>query len=308
MDLKITECANSYEQNGFGVIEGFLSQAEIDCLKAECVKVLENSDDDQVHLFNAAAMSDYFVNSGDKVCAFREESAFDKNGKLIVDKLVSYAKIGHALHSLNYTFKRVTFDAKIKAVFKAIGFEDPVVVQSMVIFKNPKVGGEYPAHQDSSFLITEPEVALAGAWIALDDATNENGCLEFIPGSQSIPVNRKFVRNQNRKSSTDLLMAFEGPNIVYDENMFVQVPVKKGGLVILDGAVVHRSLENKSDKPRWIYTFHVIDAAKAKWSERNWLQQVQNKTFIPLFATSCCDSELASVVEKKPLDVSLDRA
>lgn len=37
-------------------------------------------------------------------------------------------------------------------------------------------------HQDSTFLYTEP-LSATGFWFALEDCTNENGCLWFVPGS-----------------------------------------------------------------------------------------------------------------------------
>ena len=40
-------------------------------------------------------------------------------------------------------------------------------------------------HQDASFLYTEPLGRVLGVWIALEDATLENGCLWFIPGSHT---------------------------------------------------------------------------------------------------------------------------
>ena len=46
---------------------------------------------------------------------------------------------------------------------KAIGFKDPLLLQSMYIFKQPKIGGEVVCHQDSTFLITEPE-STVGFW------------------------------------------------------------------------------------------------------------------------------------------------
>lgn len=42
-----------------------------------------------------------------------------------------------------------------------------------------------PAHQDATFLYTEPLGRLLGLWIALEDTTVENGCLWFIPGSHT---------------------------------------------------------------------------------------------------------------------------
>ena len=58
----------------------------------------------------------------------------------------------------------------------------------MYIFKQPKIGGEVACHQDSTFLYDEP-VSIAGLWLALEDATIENGCLWAIPGGHSSDSN-----------------------------------------------------------------------------------------------------------------------
>ena len=54
----------------------------------------------------------------------------------------------------------------------------------MYIFKNPKIGGEVVPHCDNSFLTTDPW-SCTGVWIALDDATIENGCLWAVPKSHN---------------------------------------------------------------------------------------------------------------------------
>jgi phytanoyl-CoA hydroxylase len=46
------------------------------------------------------------------------------------------------LHWLHPTFKEITFNNKIKEVCKKMGMEEPAVVQSMYIYKNPGVGSE----------------------------------------------------------------------------------------------------------------------------------------------------------------------
>lgn len=52
----------------------------------------------------------------------------------------------------------------------------------MYIFKQPGIGAEVQCHQDSTFFFGEDSDAL-GFWFALEDATEENGCLEVIPRS-----------------------------------------------------------------------------------------------------------------------------
>ena len=53
--------------------------------------------------------------------------------------------------------------------------------QSMLIFKQPYVGGEVVPHQDSSFIATDP-LSCVGIWLALEDAMRSNGCLWALPG------------------------------------------------------------------------------------------------------------------------------
>lgn len=81
-------------------------------------------------------------------------------------------------------------------------------------------------HQDASYLYTEPR-SLYGFWIALDDATEENGCLWFIPGSHKedeIPY--RFVRNSDKNA--EKLCLDRGLNQFYQETDFVVTPAKIG--------------------------------------------------------------------------------
>ena len=54
-------------------------------------------------------------------------------------------------------------------------------------------GGEVTPHQDGTFLYNEP-LRLFGFWFPIDDATLENGCLWYVPGSHLEPVTRRFLR------------------------------------------------------------------------------------------------------------------
>lgn len=49
----------------------------------------------------------------------------------------------------------------------------------MYIYKNPGIGSEVKSHQDGTYLFTEPN-SVVGFWIALEDATLQNGCLQFM--------------------------------------------------------------------------------------------------------------------------------
>ena len=74
-------------------------------------------------------------------------------------------------------------------------------------------------------------------------------------------------------------LKFEGEDSKVDPEKFVPVPVKKGGMVLIHGEVVHKSAENKSERSRNIFTFHLYDAGRSVWSKDNWLQPTEQVPF-----------------------------
>lgn len=65
-----------------------------------------------------------------------------------------------------------------------------------------------------------------GFWIALQDATLENGCLKFIRASHKNGIHRRFIRNPDKNSSE--LLIYDRPAPVYQLSNFTSCPVKKG--------------------------------------------------------------------------------
>ena len=148
----------------------------------------------------------------------------------------------------------------------------------MIICKQPEIGGAVPAHQDSTFLYTDPPSAV-GFWYALEDATVENGCLSFLPGShKTAEVGSRFVRKENGEG-TEFIdnagMRFPvGGEYGHGETTreYEIGEVKAGTLILIHGNLLHKSEKNVSQKGRIIYTFHVIEGDGAVYDERNWLQ------------------------------------
>lgn len=131
------------------VIENFLTPEEVAFLKQEAEKLVKNMPDEKSRAIFTTTNSEseqnknqYFLDSADKISYFYEEKAVGPKGELLVEPQLSLNKIGHALHELNDTFRKFTFDERVKEVAFQLGFEAPAVVQSMYIFKNPGIGGE----------------------------------------------------------------------------------------------------------------------------------------------------------------------
>jgi phytanoyl-CoA hydroxylase len=215
---------------------------------------------------------DYFIGSSDKIRYFFEEDAFDKQGNLNRNKAAAVNKIGHALHEQDPVFKSVSVTRRNRAIADSLGFKDPRILQSMVICKQPEIGGEVPTHQDGTFLYTEP-LSAVGFWYALEDCTLENGCLEFVPGShKTARVYKRFVRKMDDGPGTEFI-TLDGVD-PYEEptkEKFNVVACPAGSLVLIHNSVLHRSNRNTSGKSRYAYTFHVIDGT-CHYDSRNWLQ------------------------------------
>ncbi|KAJ2954510.1 hypothetical protein O0L34_g2793 [Tuta absoluta] len=273
------------DEDGYVVLEDFLLPAECDELVAEGLNLTKNlPDTDHLSIFstkgNKQQLKDtYFLESNDKIRYFFETDAVGEDGQLKVDPSVSLNKVGHALHLLQPIFRCYTYSDRVKAVCQQLGLRVPAVVQSMYIYKNPGIGGEVVEHQDATYLHTEPTPAV-GFWIALEDATVQNGCLWMARGSHKSGVHRRLVRNPDTQT-----LDYDRPAPIYPQSAFTAVPVRKGTCILIHGLVVHKSAPNRSDKSRHAYTFHVVETHNNTYSPDNWLQEGPNAPFLNLYTT-----------------------
>jgi phytanoyl-CoA hydroxylase len=260
-----------FKRAGVLVLRDFVSIEECDRLRARAAELVDAFDPAEAHsVFSTTRqeqMDDrYFIDSGDKIRFFLENDAFDDDGALRHGKQQSLNKMGHAMHDLDPVFNRFSRTTELGEIVSSLGFTDPVILQSMYIFKPPRIGGEVVCHQDSTYLYTEPE-SCVGFWFALEDATTENGCMQFIPGGHRMPLKKRNYRVSDRKLVTETLDDSPWP-----EDERVAVEAKAGTLVMFHGRTPHLSAANRSPKSRHAYTLHVIDRV-SHYPESNWLQR-----------------------------------
>ncbi|KAJ2767515.1 hypothetical protein GGI18_005781 [Coemansia linderi] len=274
----------AFRRDGCAVIADFISAEQVVTLRQRIDELLR-SFDPQNHPLTTFATGQsqrqqpdihigdqYFFDSADKTSFFLEEGAIDSSsgGRLTVEPHRAINKIGHGLHLTEPVFAELTHSAPVKDIAHGLGFRDPRVLQSMVICKQPGIGGAVPWHQDSTFLYTQP-LSACGFWLALEDCTLDNGCLEFIPGSHlTTPVTKRFVRKHD-DSGTEMISIAPDAGEARGTSGGVPIEVAAGSLVLIDGQVLHRSSHNYSAKSRWIYTFHIVEGT-AGYDQRNWLQ------------------------------------
>jgi len=259
-----------WEDKGYIVIEDLYTEDQCNELIHRSQYLIENNPFNNTldSVFDTVSQShkddSYFLESGDKVRFFLEEKANSSKKNLKTNKQYIVNKIGHALHDLDDVFYKFSHRKDLNMIAKSIGFQKPLLLQSMYIFKQPKFGGEVVCHQDSTFLYTEPETAV-GFWVALEDATLENGCLQVASGGHKGPL-RKLFTKKNGKMIMKVLNTepFPATDTILE--------VKKGTLVLLHGRLPHYSCENKSSKSRHAYTTHIIDGS-ALYPDTNWLQR-----------------------------------
>eukprot|EP01118_Nematostelium_gracile_P014471 TRINITY_DN564_c0_g1_i1.p1 TRINITY_DN564_c0_g1~~TRINITY_DN564_c0_g1_i1.p1 ORF type:complete len:159 (+),score=41.75 TRINITY_DN564_c0_g1_i1:79-555(+) len=131
-----------YQENGYLVIENFASPEEVKKLQ-DRMKILvdeffnrdESNTKSIFHTHEEQKRDLYFIESGDKVRFFYEEHAFDKDGNLIVPKDRSINKVGHALGELDPIFRDFTLKKEACDLVKGLGMKEPMLAQSMYIFK-----------------------------------------------------------------------------------------------------------------------------------------------------------------------------
>ncbi|WP_189606954.1 phytanoyl-CoA dioxygenase family protein [Saccharospirillum salsuginis] len=263
------EQKNQFDRDGYLLLPNLLSDDERQALIDRAYGIIEEADLEQTSRFSttdrAQINNDYFLGSAEAVRCFFEEGAFNDQGVLQQPRAQSINKIGHALHDLEPVFTRFARRPDFGDLARDLGHAQPALYQTMVIFKQPRIGGEVTWHQDATFFHTDPTSVIT-YWFALEDATLENGCLWVEPGGHRGPLRERYFHEQGDLRMEPL------DDTSWPTDAGTPMPVKAGSLLVFHGHLPHYSASNRSDRSRLALTFHVVDAA-CEYAKENWLQR-----------------------------------
>ena len=203
-----------FQDNGFLVLENAISETEVNALNAEAAVICRGGRGEIKGIVDAQTSS------------------------LSDDEIMRQYLCIHFPHKASPMMRDMLSHAATVDVLTQVIGPNVKAMQSMLFIKASGKPGQ-AWHQDEFYIPTRDR-SLLGAWIALDDATVENGCLWVIPGSHKHGV--LWPQHQQRDSRFDC--SGEATFFPYSDADAVPVEVKRGSIVFFNGHLLHRSLPN----------------------------------------------------------------
>ena len=202
-----------FQENGYLVVENALNNDEIDELRRDTLAICRGEHGKIRGIF-----------------AHSPEESDD-------DVLRNYLCI-HFPHKISATMEKYLAHPAMVDVLTHIIGPNVKCMQSMLFIKAAGKPGQ-AWHQDEDFIPTRDRT-LTGGWIALDEATLDNGCLWVIPGSHKRGILYEMQRqNDPRFDCTDESFGFP-----YKDEDAIPVEVPAGAMVFFNGYLLHRSFQN----------------------------------------------------------------
>ena len=230
----------SFVEDGFLVMPGLINETEIEELKRDTIRIAR----------------------GDYPCEGITPAPDGTSDEEILKNILCI----HQPHFVSPTMLRYTKHPAVCGVLSQITaahlpYWDGSVkcMQSMLFVKPPEFQGQ-AWHQDEIYIPTRDR-SLVGAWIAMDDASIQNGCLYVIPQSHR----SGYLYPQRAHNNPDEFDV-SPESFGFDDTSEVPVEVKAGSVVFFNGYLLHRSRKNRSSVYRRVLVNHYCNA----WSLLPW--------------------------------------
>lgn len=218
-----------YGKNGYLVVEGLFLPGELEAVRERTEEIVQNP---------GSAPGGVFV--GRENDTVKDKTAL-KTEHNPVRNISFMARFDPA-------FQQAACHPRLLEIVRGLIGGGVKVFRDQMLLKPPG-GQDKPPHQDQSYFRVHPVDDLVTAWIALDDATVENGCMRYIPGSHRygiLDVVPDPARPVHHVPKTD--------NLELEEE--VACPVPAGSVIFHHGLTLHRSTVNHTDTWRRALIFH----------------------------------------------------
>jgi len=236
-----------WERDGFFVVPGFAPAATLETMHKRALELVRDAE------AGGSIGNAYVVPESALAEAERAEDRVSKVFRVHRDEPVFHA---------------FATDARLLDLVGAILGEKLDCFLSQFIFKLPGALGQ-PWHQDAFYFPFDrgPQV---GAWLAITEATYENGPLWVLPGSHREPVHRTVSDTREHA----------GPAYVeiIDHDMSGAVPalLKPGDLLVFHSHLMHKSTDNAVDHERAAMVYHYAAAGTVDQSREKWCMTPPN--------------------------------
>jgi ectoine hydroxylase-related dioxygenase (phytanoyl-CoA dioxygenase family) len=219
---------SDFEENGFVVVRGLFTGAEIDELCAEFAA-----------LHAAGPVPGHFEP--------RATGAAGTGGP--ADPLDAHPRVMHP-HRISELSLRRLLDPRLRRILETLLGEEVLAAQSMFYFKPPGARGQ-ALHQDNFYLRVEPGTCVA-AWIACDAIDRENGGLEVVPGTHRMDLFCPEEADEELSFVREYVPPPPGLAVV-------PVDMAPGDVLFFNGSLVHGSGPNRSaDRFRRSFIGHYV--------------------------------------------------
>ncbi|MCH2022624.1 MAG: phytanoyl-CoA dioxygenase family protein [Saprospiraceae bacterium] len=219
-----------YKKNGFLIAEDLFSSDQIDDIKIETLNI--------------------FKGGRGLIEGLQKASEQDNE----IDILRKYLCI-HFPHKLSPVIYKYMSHNRMVNILKEIISPNVKSMQSMLFVKAPGKPGQ-SWHQDEYYIPTR-DCSLTGAWIAIDDADIENGCIWVIPQTHNpAKIYSRKLYDGKEYGEHDII----DPTL-FDHSKAIPVEVKSGAVVFFNGYLLHSSGRNHSkDRFRRALVYHYMSA------------------------------------------------
>ncbi|PCJ63052.1 MAG: phytanoyl-CoA dioxygenase [Planctomycetota bacterium] len=235
---------NSFLENGFLIVPQLLAETEIKEITNDIPKILKGE-------YPSSKFSFLPKNSSEQE---------------VLDSFLCL----HFPHTISPIMENYLKHPKICGILDQIvgahlyAWEGGVKSMQSMLFSKPAGAPGQGWHQDEFYIPTRDR-SMTGAWIALDDANLENGCLWVIPGSHKkgilYQMDEPLEKNEKEYGDTGIAHGF-------DENQKIPVEVKRGDVVYFNGYLLHKSMRNNSQATRRVLVNHYMSCvSELPWNK-----------------------------------------